>query len=398
MSDRKDHQQQRVLGPFLVIAMSVLAFYTLFLTDFSLLRSRAPLVAHFPEAHQLRMGDPVLVAGFRTGRVRGISLDESAELARRITVTMHMDQRVVLREGFSIRIEEATMLGGRQIQIDPGPPGAAVLGADAVLLGTVRKNPLEALGSLVSDSEAPINELVADAAEVMASLRAGRGALGRALTDEDLAEDLAQTFAGLSEASTDVAALTADLRAGRGTLGKLMTEDEIYESAKRIAGELELTLDDLETLSSGLVEGQGTLGAMLRDEGLRENVTTAIASIRSIAESIDTGEGTIGHLVADETIAINLRDVSQQLADGEGTMGALLASDELYQNLLSASADVREVVAKVRQGEGTLGKIMVEKELYGQALVAVQLLNRSLEDYREAAPITSFTSVLFAAF
>ena len=36
--------------------------------------------------------------------------------------------------------------------------------------------------------------------------------------------------------------------------------------------------------------------------------------------------------------------------------------------------------------------------LYDEALGGLKLLTRSLEDYREAAPVTAFTSVLFSAF
>ena len=41
---------------------------------------------------------------------------------------------------------------------------------------------------------------------------------------------------------------------------------------------------------------------------------------------------------------------------------------------------------------------MNDRELYDEALVAVKLLTRSLEDYREAAPVSAFTGVLFGAF
>jgi len=52
----------------------------------------------------------------------------------------------------------------------------------------------------------------------------------------------------------------------------------------------------------------------------------------------------------------------------------------------------------VRAGQGTLGKLFADEKLYDQLSLAVALLTRSLEDYREAAPITAFTSVLFAAW
>ena len=57
-----------------------------------------------------------------------------------------------------------------------------------------------------------------------------------------------------------------------------------------------------------------------------------------------------------------------------------------------------EAFSLARAGEGTLGAIVMNDELYQEVLRTVGLLTRSLEDYREAAPITSFTGVLFSAF
>ena len=72
--------------------------------------------------------------------------------------------------------------------------------------------------------------------------------------------------------------------------------------------------------------------------------------------------------------------------------------EKIVANVKTASEDPNTVVAHVRMGEGSLGKILMDQELYDEALKSVKLLTRSLEDYREAAPITAFTGVLFSAF
>ena len=64
----------------------------------------------------------------------------------------------------------------------------------------------------------------------------------------------------------------------------------------------------------------------------------------------------------------------------------------------SASEDLKGVASAIRGTDGSLGKLINDTELYDEALVALRLLTRSLEDYREAAPVSAFTSVLFGAF
>ena len=51
--------RQFVLGVFSIVALSILAFYTLFLTDFTLFSQPVQVEADFPGAHGLREGDPV---------------------------------------------------------------------------------------------------------------------------------------------------------------------------------------------------------------------------------------------------------------------------------------------------------------------------------------------------
>jgi len=92
-------------------------------------------------------------------------------------------------------------------------------------------------------------------------------------------------------------------------------------------------------------------------------------------------------------------------AQGKGTIDLLLNDPEtreqfktLVDNLSGSSADLKTIIADVKNGQGTIGKLMQDDGLYEEAKKAVAVLTRSLEDYREAAPITAFTSVLFAAF
>ena len=98
-------KRQLVLGVFFVVALSILAFYTLFLTDFSLFKEPIKMTADFHNANALRAGDPVLVAGKRIGRVKAIVYRPEAERDRRIRVEMHLDDAVELNEGYEIAIE-----------------------------------------------------------------------------------------------------------------------------------------------------------------------------------------------------------------------------------------------------------------------------------------------------
>ena len=111
-----NNKSQLLLGAFFVVVLGILGYYTLFLTEFSLFREQHELVVHFPDADGLREGDGVLVAGMRRGRVATLTFDPAADLERRITVALKMDERVALRDGFWRAFDGISPLAG---QTDP---------------------------------------------------------------------------------------------------------------------------------------------------------------------------------------------------------------------------------------------------------------------------------------
>ena len=43
-------------------------------------------------------------------------------------------------------------------------------------------------------------------------------------------------------------------------------------------------------------------------------------------------------------------------------------------------------------------KLVMDADLYEEVRKALQILTRTLQEYREAAPITTFTSILFSGW
>ena len=111
----------------------------------------------------------------------------------------------------------------------------------------------------------------------------------------------------------------------------------------------------------------------------------------------------VGNLVTDNrefvrSILENFDAVMAGVRAGDGTIGRLISDKELGDKVGTAVDDISVVAGDLRAGKGTLGKLIMNEEVYQEILAAVRLLTQSLEDYREAAPVSTFTSVLFGAF
>jgi phospholipid/cholesterol/gamma-HCH transport system substrate-binding protein len=394
----KSNQQHFLLGLFFVVVLGLLGYFTLFMSEVPWMSDRQYISVFFPEAHGLRKGDAVLVAGVRWGRVEELTFDPTAEQNRRIVVVASLDEVVQLREGHQIVIADATLLGGRNLEIDPGPPTGAPTDMQGELFGSVGFNAFDAIGELVRDNSGTVEETLTSLRNLVTGVEEGHGVLGPLFTDDSLGQSLRDGVASAQSSFDNIDVITGDLREGKGTLGRLLSEDSVYVELEKISVDLSALLADGRQVIADVRNGEGTVSRVIYDKELATDVADAVENLRSITDSINKGEGTIGKLVNDPTLYDDLSETVARVARGEGTLGKLFTEEAVYEDLSRISADVADIVRTIREGRGTVGRLVMEEKVYDELLKAVGLLTRSLEEYREAAPIGTFTSVIFGAF
>ncbi len=143
------------------------------------------------------------------------------------------------------------------------------------------------------------------------------------------------------------------------------------------------------------------------DEGkIIDNLKSTMAQLKELTAKLSRGEGTIGKLMSDDQvyndlheITANLKDISERAAQGKGTIGKLLSEDDqLYNNLVEASASIKNISSAIEKGEGTVGKLVKDDHLYEEVKITLHEIRAAVDDFRESAPITTFSSIFFGAF
>jgi len=159
---------------------------------------------------------------------------------------------------------------------------------------------------------------------------------------------------------------------------------------------------DLNTMLVRLNDAAGDIQTLVRqvNEGLGksiEPISSAFQSMDKIAKKIEKGEGTLGRLIADDSLyreirgmAANLNQVSDQIAKGQGTLGKLLTDDALYKDMRGLTADLRgstgslsRMMKDVESGKGTLGKLVKDDTLYNEtreALTGIRNMSKKIAD------------------
>ena len=360
-----------VLGVVFFGTIACLLYYTILLTGFSF-SEKTNMVAYFPHASGIKHGDAVLIAGHRSGTVRGVHYNGDAAEGLRISVDLEFDTAPALHEGYMMSIAEFTMLGGRVIEIEPGPLNAPLLSLDAQLVGVVAPSPLASIGEVVTENREDFIAIMSNLRSVTDSLAEGKGALGALLNDDGIADDLA---AAMHSASI----ILDNVNEGKGVIGSLISNEAQRNTFSVLLEDLKATFKDMRFITASVRDENGLIGAMLNDPVMRAE---GIELVNSLSE-----------------ITVNFENILKDAREGRsGLLGKFIGDDAIAIQFNDLMSDMREVARRLEDGEGTIGRLLAEDEAYLELMESLQSLNGQLEDAREAQPVSTFTQMLFGSF
>jgi phospholipid/cholesterol/gamma-HCH transport system substrate-binding protein len=292
---------------------------------------RYNLKVKFSNAGGVQRGSPVRVSGVTVGSVTDIAFIGS-EVHMELELRDTMQERV--RTTSRATIGSVSLLGEGAVDINASTTG----------------QPIPEWGYVPSDAPPP-----------------------------QLADVTAQANKGI----TELTGLITDIRAGKGTVGKLMTDEQLYADLQQFTSAARQVTD-------GLSRGKGTLGQLLNNPESARQLENSLKNLTAITEKINSGQGSLGQLMNDPALAKNLNEVtanfsslSASLNKGEGTMGQLMKNDALYKRLDAVTGSLEKLIANLNQGQGTMGQLMQDKQLYDNMNRTVPEMQQLLADIRK---------------
>lgn len=358
-----------LLGLVFFGTVVALIYYTVVLTGFRF-GEKTVLEVAFPAGNGIKEGDAILVSGHHEGSVRAVARRDQAPPEERILVTLEFDGPLTLRQGYQILISEYTMLGGRVIEIEPGPFAAPALPPGTPLRGQVGFSALAALGEFIGENRDDVKAAVVNFRRISDDLANGKGVLGGLIGNEQMLADLSSTI-------ERVARLVEDLGEGRGALGMLIQDEVVRDRIVNLISDGAVAMIDLRQIAEDLSAGRGTFGALLADETMRQDMVELAANLR---------QG-----------SLRLRAMLDDAAEGKGLLGLMASDPQLAQDAADFLADLAHLTSELRAGRGSLGRLLAEDDAYQQILDALATLNAQLEDAREAQPVSTFAQMLFGS-
>ena len=118
-----------------------------------------------------------------------------------------------------------------------------------------------------------------------------------------------------------------------------------------------------------------------------QNIDVLIRRADRIMGQIESGNGTIGKLIYDESLYAKLNSslnevqhMINEISSGKGSVGKLLYSDEMYNKLNATLDKMNNIVDQVNAGNGTVGKLLKDPALYNNANETIAKANKLMGD------------------
>lgn len=288
------------IGLLVIVALGFLFWGYNFLRGSNIFNSGNTFYGIYPSVEGVNEGGPVFYRGYKVGSIYDISLSEEEPGA--FKVTFGVQRALPVAVDAVAQIYSTDILGSKAIQILPGKDSEVLVSGSRIRSGVASD-----LKEQVTDEIIPLKE---KAELLMARLDTVLAGVSVLFTEENKA--------GLEQAVKDFNASMSHLQHTTGSINQALAE----------GGSINRSLTNLE----GFTE-------VLQQQGA--NVGTSLENLAAFSDELgQLPLGDIGHKADSLLSALN---------EGEGSLGQLLRDETLYLNMNDAVANMDRLMVDIRQ-------------------------------------------------
>ena len=284
------------MGGFVIIGLLSFVVVLFQLTDPAWFRQRHLLYSVVNDAGGVRVGDPIQMRGVNIGRISDFEMTNDSV----VTMELEIEKGWRVPLGSTMEFGVAGMFGGRTVEVIPTMQPAMHESGDTIpgvggraggMLGSI-DDLSEQAGSVMTQMESLLNN------ETIESVQGG-----------------AREFEALL---LEVSSVVSEQRTAMSTL-----IETLQASAEGIQGAAEAGPE----LASAIARADSVMLALSETSA---NLDGALATVRSILDKIDGGDGTFAKLLNDDALYVSLTDASDQFL---ALLEDLRANPKKYINL-----------------------------------------------------------------
>jgi len=256
------------LGIFISVGIAVFIAAIYFIGERQqLFRSTFRLSGVFKDVAGLQAGNNVRLSGINVGTIENISIVSDTSV--RVEILIDESTRKFIRKDAVAIIGSEGLMGNKILIINPGTGGKRIIENNDTIDTSPPINMDDILISLKSTID-NTSSITNDLAIITNNVQSGKGTIGRLIMDQSWRQNFDSTFVNLKVGSSGF----------RIFMDKAKDLDEILTSLKTTIDNTSNITNDLSKISSGIESGKGTIGRLLTDQSLGQNLDSTFINLK----------------------------------------------------------------------------------------------------------------------
>ncbi len=284
------------------------------------------LTSNFSNVSGLQVGNNIRFSGINIGSVDNITIVNDTTV--RVDLMIKTDVWQFIKSDCKVTLGSDGIIGDKLIIILPGSTDApkAKEGQRLESIQTIEKSAIMARLDATTANVVDISKQISD---IAGNINSGNGAINRLIRDSILAENLSQTIANLNKFS-------------KGLNGS----DVLMKSLKVTAANAEDISQQLAIIMNKINKGDGTLGRLIQDSTMAENLNQTIINFKKSSQGLTGTDSIMAKLNATagnaEIVSAQLTKVMHDINTGNGTLGRLIRDSTFAENLNQTMINLKE--------------------------------------------------------
>jgi phospholipid/cholesterol/gamma-HCH transport system substrate-binding protein len=256
----------------------------------------------FDDVNGLQKGNNVWFSGVKVGTIRNVEFKEDGKVEVDISIE---DQSVrFIPKNAKAKLSSDGLIGNKIIQIYGGDIHSGKIEPGDILNNDKLLNTDQMMNTLSKNND-NLFAITNDFKLISSRIVAGKGSIGKLLTDETMVDQLNATTTILKRASENLEKLTANVSAytaklnNKGSLANnLVTDTVIFSKLRATVGELQNVADssqgviaNLKTtgniINSGLNNKNTPAGMLLNDQQSANKIKITLQNLQSASKKLD---------------------------------------------------------------------------------------------------------------
>jgi phospholipid/cholesterol/gamma-HCH transport system substrate-binding protein len=279
-----------------IVTLVLIIWGVKFLLGSNIFENKLQYFATYEQVNGLESAAPVMMKGYKIGIVSDVKFDP--ESSPPFTVTIRIDKDYSLRSGSTAEIFSADLLGSKAIRIKDAKSDTYYAENDTLL------------SAVIPDMLASVMDDITPVLENFNSLTLTLDSVGISLNSL------------LSDPST------------LGSIQNINRATGSLKSSLSKNGDIAISLENLSSITTNL-------------KNQNEEIAATMANLHSLSNDIENADMD-SILINLDLITVSLKNITQQIESGDGTVGKLIYNDSLYDHISSLSADLDTLIIDIK--------------------------------------------------